>query len=372
MSMTNRENAMAILNYENYERVPAVHFGYWDETLERWTKEGYIPKEREKDWDWVSGELGFDFGWDQSLQVGGWLTPPFEREVLEVLDNGTRKVRNNIGVIILEHPDAGSIPAECGHTLTDRKSWETEFLPRLKFSKDRVSSEIVAKLKRGESIKTDPRMVDMPIGLHCGSLMGVIRDWLGMEGVSFLCFDDEDLYDEIIKTVADLSYKGVELALQQGIKFDYAHFWEDICFKNGPIVMPSMFDEKVGPHYKRITDLLNKNGINIVTLDCDGWIDSLIPTWLNNGVNTMFPIEVGTWNASIKPWREQYGKELRGIGGMRKYIFALEKSDIDKEIERLKPLIDLGGFIPCPDHRIPPDSKFENVAYYCEQFKKNF
>jgi len=123
----------------------------------------------------------------------------------------------------------------------------------------------------------------------------------------------------------------------------------------------------VGPHYKRITDLLKKYNIDIVSVDCDGLIDKLVPIWLENGVNTMFPIEVGTWNASIAPWREKYGKELRGVGGMNKTVFAKDYKAIDAEIERLKPLIELGGFIPCPDHRIAPDAKFENVQYYCEK-----
>lgn len=99
-------------------------------------------------------------------------------------------------------------------------------------------------------------------------------------------------------------------------------------------------------------------------------IDSLIPIWLENGVNTMFPIEVGTWNASIAPWREKYGKQLRGVGGMNKTIFARDREAVDQEIERLKPLMALGGYIPCPDHRIAPDAKFELVQYYCEKMQK--
>ena len=27
--------------------------------------------------------------------------------------------------------------------------------------------------------------------------------------------------------------------------------------------------------------------------------------------------------------------------------------------------MDLGGYIPCPDHRIAPDAKWENVKHYC-------
>jgi uroporphyrinogen decarboxylase len=84
----------------------------------------------------------------------------------------------------------------------------------------------------------------------------------------------------------------------------------------------------------------------------------------------MFPIEVGTWNASLTPWREKYGKELRGIGGMNKTVFAIDYKAVDEEIERLKPIIELGGYIPCPDHRIAPDAIFENVQYYCEQLNK--
>ena len=133
----------------------------------------------------------------------------------------------------------------------------------------------------------------------------------------------------MINTAADLSYNCVKTALEQceklAVKFDYAHFWEDICFKNGPLVSPTLFEEHLGRHYQKITDLLK-----------------------NHGVNTMFPIEVGTWNANISPWRKKYGKQLRGGGGMDKRVFAYDYAAIDAEIERLRPLIELGGFIPAP------------------------
>ena len=81
----------------------------------------------------------------------------------------------------------------------------------------------------------------------------------------------------------------------------------------------------------------------------------------------MFPIEVGTPGGSIGPFRSAYGKKVRGVGGMNKTVFARDYAAIDREIERLRPLIALGGYIPCPDHRIAPDAKFENVQYYCER-----
>ncbi len=203
-------------------------------------------------------------------------------------------------------------------------------------------------------------------------LIGNIRNWIGVEGLSYLYIDDEALFDEIIGVNADLSVQCVRTALESGAKFDFAHFWEDICYKNGPLVSPSVFERKIVPHYKRITDIVRSYGINIVSLDCDGMIDSLIGTWVNNGVNTMFPIEVGTWNAEIRPWREKYGRELRGVGGMNKTVFARDKSAVDAEIDKLCPLVELGGYIPCPDHRIAPDAEWDNVKYYCDRMRKVF
>ncbi len=37
--MTNRERAKAVLRYQEYDRLPVVHFGYWGETLQKWAAE---------------------------------------------------------------------------------------------------------------------------------------------------------------------------------------------------------------------------------------------------------------------------------------------------------------------------------------------
>ena len=107
-------------------------------------------------------------------------------------------------------------------------------------------------------------------------------------------------------------------------------------------------------------------------MDSDGDVTDLVPIWLDNGVNTMCPIEVGVWNGSIEPWRKEYGRKVRGVGGVDKRVFARDYAAIDAEIERLKPLVDLGGYVPCPDHRIAPDAKWENVQYYCERMRMAF
>ena len=84
----------------------------------------------------------------------------------------------------------------------------------------------------------------------------------------------------------------------------------------------------------------------------------------------MFPIEIGVWGDQFEPARKKFGKEVLGVGGMDKTAFRRDKAAVDAEIERVKRLAALGGFIPCPDHRIMPGSKFELVQYYAEEIKK--
>lgn len=383
--MTHRERAMAVLRYQPYDRLPVVHFGFWRETLDKWAAEGHLTADEAAAWSdgnptdaVLSRKLGFDFDWSSLFAPATALVPWFESRVLQEFPDGSRHVLDGYGVVILQKPGAVSIPTEIRHTLVDRASWEEHYKWRLQFSEDRVNESMVRvgdEMKRFDQggldfLKTGRR--DYPYGLFCGSLYGNIRNFLGVEGSCYLIADDEALFTEIIDTVGELCYRVVRYTLESGATFDFGHFWEDICFKNGPLITPAVFDEKVGPHYRRITDLLKQYGIDIVSLDCDGKIDALVPTWFHNGVNTMFPIEVGTWHASIQPWRAQFGKGLRGVGGMNKTVFARDRAAVDQEIERLKPLVDLGGFIPCPDHRIAPDARWDLVRYYCDRMRQTF
>lgn len=370
--MNYRENVNAILHYQPFEKMPIVSFGYWGETVQKWADEGHITRE-EADGYFRYGDnseadraimkrLGFDFNWNSCYGGNVGLYPAFDRKVLEQKADGGQVIRDEQGLIVLVKPGVVSIPAEIGTTLTDREVWEKEYLPRLQWEAERIDTSLF------ESLKDDSQR-QLPVGLHCGSLMGYMRNLLGVEELSYLYVDDPELYEEIANTLAGLCYQSVKAILETGAKFDYAHFWEDICYKNGPLVSPDGFRQIIGPHYRKITNLLKEHGVDIVSVDCDGWIDTLLPIWLENGVNTMFPIEVGTWNASIAPWREKYGKDLRGVGGMNKTVFARDYQAVDQEVERLRPLMELGGYIPCPDHRIAPDAKFENVQYYCEKMK---
>ncbi len=369
--MTNRERAMNILHYKEVDRLPAVHFGYWNELLQEWAEQGKIPAElaigkqdgNEKDRE-LDKLIGWDFNWNNTASANKSLMPCFETKVLEEFPDGSRRIQSVSGLIELVKPGISSIPAEEDYLLKDRKAFEELYLPKLQFSKDRIDLEYFKNFN-------DNRPKDIPVGLHLGSVLGDIRNMTSVIGMSYLIYDeDEELFADIIDAYADLQYKCAEAVLSTGAKFDFAHYWEDICFKNGPLISPEIFDELCAKHYKKRNELCNKYGIDIISLDCDGVTEKLLPTWFENGVNTMFPIEIGVWGDQFEAARNKFGKGMLGVGGMDKTALRKDKAAVDAEIERIKRLVALGGFIPCPDHRLMPGTKFELVQYYAEEIKK--
>jgi hypothetical protein len=369
--MTNRERALNILHFKPADRMPAVHFGYWGELLEEWAEQGKIPKDLAVD-NWDGNEkdreldrlIGWDFNWGGAQGANMGLYPRFEDKVLEVLPDGTRRIQNGEGLIERVKPGVSSIPSEDDYQLKDRAAFEELYLPKMQFSPDRVNLEYFKNFN-------DEEKPDRPIGISVGSVLGDIRNMTSVLGMSYLLYDeDEDLFADIVDAYAEMQYQCVKAVLETGAKFDFAHYWEDICFKGGPLLSPGIFDELCAKHYKKRNDLLHQYGIDIISLDCDGVTEKLLPTWFENGVNTMFPIEVGVWGDQFEPARKKFGSGMLGVGGMDKTALRKDKAAVDAEIERMKRLSSLGGFIPCPDHRLMPGTKFELVQYYADEIKK--
>ncbi|MGH7144543.1 MAG: uroporphyrinogen decarboxylase family protein [Planctomycetota bacterium] len=358
--MNDRERYHATMHYLPRDRCPIMDFGFWDETLVLWPEQGF-PKGANPD-----DFFGMDRQW---IGCGGNmdLCPPFEEKVIE--DRGeTEIVRQYDGVVVQRRKFMRTIPHEIDHLLKDRASWEEHFKPRLK-------PEDPGRLAQGDAWQkkvaawTDPKR-DYPLFMGVGSLYGKLRDRMGMVGVSEILYDDRKLFEEMVETQTNIILTVAEKVLAAGVRPEAANFWEDMCYNAGPLLSPKHFKEILVPRYKRITALLNRYGVDIIFLDSDGDISKLAGMWLEAGVNTMFPIEVGTWKADPLVYRKQYGKAMRIMGGFDKRILAQSEDAIRREVDRLAPMVEEGGFIPFCDHRVPPDVPLKNYLFYLDAAKR--
>jgi len=367
--MNNRERFIATMHYQPRDRAPLFDFNFWDETIPEWKKQGlpgWVTQQNAAEFFGLDISLaGGDGHWNTRCDVG--LFPAFDDRILE--DRGDHELmQQGDGVRVLRKKFMGSIPQHESHLLVDQASWEEHYKWRL----DPKSSGRFPAGPEWENLVhlwRDPQR-DHPVILPGGSLYGWLRNWMGVENLSLLVYDDPDLFGEMVTTVTDCVVGVLERILATGARFEACAMWEDMCYNAGPLLSPAHFREFMVPNYKRITALLHRHGVDVVWVDCDGLVDSLLPLWLEGGVNCMFPIEVGTWGADPVKFRKQYGRDLLLMGGFDKHILARSKEAITGEIERLAPLVEEGGFIPMPDHRVPPDVPLENYIHYCETARR--
>ena len=352
--MTYQELFRTIMYYGEFDRMPVLHWTGWPETLERWYTEG-LPRD-------VSQQEFFDA---EPVQPAGvpspiGLFPHFEEEVLEETDE-YRIFRQNDGVIAQDWKHRSCIPHYVDFILKDRSGWP-EYEKRLQPDPKRIPESLDEELERLAAR-------GKPISIGMASMMGWLRNWMGVENLTYACCEDPVFVRDAVETLADLTCWWYDQVLPK-IQVDMAWGWEDICFKTGPLVSPGLVKELFVPGYKKMTDKLREYGCDLCVVDCDGKIDELVPLWLEAGVNVMFPIEIGTWHADPMAFRRQYGKELRVIGGIDKLVLEQDHAAIDAEIERRKPLMADGGFIPLPDHLITPGTPLDNCRYYLDRIRE--
>ena len=356
--MTTRELWQNIMHYGEFDRMPVIHWTGWTETLERWEQEG-MPAG-------VNAHEYFD-AVPQWTGVGAHLDllPAFEQETLEDTPE-YRIFRDAGGVVQQDWKHKSCIPHYIDFTLKAASDWD-EYKKRLQPDPARIPADLDDRIRAADAS-------GLPITVGTASMMGWIRNWMGVENMSYLMYDDEECYADMVDTLAELTCWSLDQILPRmrelGVVPDMGFGWEDICGKTGPLVSPMVFERCVASGYRKIRNKLEEYGVSLLGLDSDGHVGPLIPNWMEAGVNVMFPLEPGTWGATPEKARQQFGRELRIFGGYDKLALEKGRQEIDAELERHVELMKEGGLVLMPDHLITPDTPLEDYKYYLEQVRK--
>ncbi len=352
-TMTDRERFNNQMHYRPVDRCFNMEFGYWKENFQAWsifTENGITN----------NGEADRFFNFDRIAGVGGktWINPPFPAKVVEETET-TRIVMNADGLLGEEPKDGhDTIPHFTNPTVKTPEDWK-------KVKAERFRRDDPERVVDVETLKKKhPPTRDYPLGVGAGSMIGKIRNMLTFEGLAFACYDYPDMVEDMVETCCLLVEDFLDQVLGH-IDFDYASGWEDICFKSGPIVSVDFFKNVVTPRYRRIGEKLHGAGIDLWYTDCDGDVRPILPFFLESGINCLFPYEV---NSCTHPAEllDEYGKDLRIMGGVDKMELAKGRKAIKKYLESLMPLVERGGYIPFCDHRCPPNVKEEDYMYYLD------
>ncbi len=357
--MTERERFNRQMHYKSFDRTVNMEFGYWDENFTEWKI--FRDNNIRNNWE---ADIFFNFDRIDGTGVNIWMCPGFEHRVIET--RGDTKIMQNSDGLFAEVPVDGhdTIPHYIKSPIETPDDWK-----KMKAERFRLDSP-ERKPNLEDWKKRFPKDRDFPVGIGVGSMIGRIRDLLTFEGLAYACYDYPEMVEDMVETACQLSEQMLDQVLGV-IDFDYASGWEDICFKNGPIVSLDFFERVIVPRYERIGRRLHKHGIDLWYMDCDGDVRPLMPGFLKSGINCLFPYEV---NSCVHPATllDEYGKDLRIMGGIDKLEMRKGPKAIDDYLASVARLVERGGYIPFCDHRCPPDVKEQDYIHYLDRKEEMF
>ena len=94
---------------------------------------------------------------------------------------------------------------------------------------------------------------------------------------------------------------------------------------------------------------------------------SLLDAWLEGGVTGLYPWET-QMGLDITRVRRDYPR-LQMIGGIDKHSLAFGREAIDRELEKVPFMLELGRYLPCLDHGVPPGVSWGDFVYFCERLR---
>lgn len=376
--LTSRERFVRTLDFKTSD--PAwIRWGsfIWDNTLAIWQTQGYDGR-----------PLDDACGLDRLVRVDPWYgpVPPFEYQVIEENDL-TLTYINHEGILMREFKKDRdtSMPQFLKFPVENETDFDLFAQERLqlnhaqRFSEDwkqQVSSggrlqgkvgkdeEKVAATGAAGSEEQWPRLCWAD---RWGGFFGALRNLMGVEGLCYAFYDQPALVEKMMaeRAQAIIDITGEVL---KHTDFETFWFWEDMAYNHGPLMDPALFRKFALPHYRRVCDWLHSQGIRHIGLDSDGNISSLIPLWIESGINVLWPFEVQA-GMDVCEVRKNYGHDLVIMGGINKKEVAKGKEAMRREVDRVMPLIEDGGYIPELDHSIPPDISWPDFCDYLAYLK---
>jgi len=339
-------------------------FGFY--VLDRWTSEGHIKPGAS------AADLAKLFGYDPPgkffLGNLGWceagFNPVFEEKVLKT-DGDYELVQDFAGrsVKCFKGRRNGFMPEYVDHPVKDTKTWEEKCLWRMDPASPGRNEGITKAVAKAKEAAAQGQII-------CANIVGgymYLRSLMGPVELLYFFYDNPDLIRRCMETWFSLA-DNVYAQIQKEISFDEVYFGEDICYNHGFLISQEMIKEFLFPYYKQLLSnikgrQLDKTRHLFFQLDTDGFSDPAIPLYKELGLDYLSPFEVASGCDVVRTGREY--PELLIRGGFDKRILAAGTDAIDREIDRIMPVMKKrGGYIPTCDHGVPEEVSFDNYLHY--------
>lgn len=355
--MNSRLRFAEAFEFNRADRLPFTEFlGFWGETLRQWTREG-MPERAFR--AGIDDFFGFDKKETVPLDLG-----PIPRFVTRTISEDERYKlwRDGNGIVSRMLKTGESMPQFVEHPVKNEEDFE-----RMKRRYDPVNPSRLPKEWGDDELFDYYGDRDFLLQMSIPGFFGQPRTWLGLKRTLIFFVTKENFIRQMLDFWSDFVIRATQGVLDE-ITPDYVTIWEDMAYKNGPLISPRSFEKLMLPCYEKVTGFLRSKGIKNIFVDCDGDVNLLLPLFVKGGVNGMYPLEVAS-DVCANEISEEFRKRLILIGNIDKRKLAQGRKAIDGELDRIRSLVSANALIPSVDHAVPPDVPYEDYLYYLDRLR---
>jgi len=186
------------------------------------------------------------------------------------------------------------------------------------------------------------------------------RTLFGIEEHLYAFYDFPGLLKEMNSDLTAYHKKVLQVVFSL-IKPQFMSFAEDMSYNHGPMLSKAQYDEFMLPYYNELIPEIKKQGTKVF-IDTDGFVEPLIPWFLEGGIEGILPLERMA-GVDVNRIRGNF-PELYMIGGFDKTVMHKGEQAMREEFERILPAIQSGRYIPSVDHQTPPDVDMKTYRIY--------
>ncbi|MEX0777872.1 MAG: uroporphyrinogen decarboxylase family protein [Phycisphaeraceae bacterium] len=313
-----RERFDAVMAYAPLDRAPLLAEGLRDEVRQAWAAQG-LPADADLD-------ALFEYDPRQRLEVGLDPLPQLDHPPLTPADIDQRRWRLNAD-------DPARMPGGA-QWVTTVKQWQSA-----------------------------GHLIELPLSRGLFLTMGV-GQWASLEPVLYQLTDAPTRVRRVMDDQAMLAAQLAHRVLSQ-VAVDFASFSEPVADNHGPLISPRLYRQLVLDSYRPVMDVLHGHGVKAIVWITYGNSKALIGDALDAGFNCLWAIETETQAMDYRRLRQQFGRQLRLIGGIDLDCLLAGPAAIDAELEsKVPPLLADGGYLPLADGRVRANMPLAHYAHY--------
>jgi Uroporphyrinogen decarboxylase (URO-D) len=215
------------------------------------------------------------------------------------------------------------------------------------------------------------RQQTVMLRVHRGFFQSIgVYDWHRFYQMMLLVRDEPRLVQKMLEIQGDFNARVAERVLRE-VQVDAAIFNEPIGDNNGPLISPRTYRDLVLPTYRPVLEMLQRYKVQTIILRAYANVHPLIPDLLNAGFNCLWVVEVRSLAMDYAGLRNEFGRDLRLIGGIDLDVLREDRGSIRRELEEKVPLLlEQGGYAPLLDGRVREDVPWGNYCYYRELLER--